>query len=83
MRADLIREIVAFDPLDWMSSALCAQIGDPDLHFPGPGEKNRSRSAKRVCLGCSVREECAAYGAGERWGVWGGRTEHERRGVKS
>ncbi|MGP9537012.1 WhiB family transcriptional regulator [Brachybacterium sp. AOP43-C2-M15] len=43
--------------------------------------KAEQAAAVRLCLECPVMVECAAYAdaAGERWGVWGGVTERERR----
>ena len=37
--------------------------------------------AKQVCAGCDVRAECLqqAVRTGERYGVWGGLTDLERR----
>ncbi len=63
---------------DWMGGALCAQI-DPDLWFPEQG--GTVRPAKELCGGCVVRAECLAYAlAGdERFGIWGGLSERERR----
>jgi hypothetical protein len=63
---------------DWRDLALCAEV-DPDLFFPDKGES--SRPAKRVCAGCEVRPECLQYALdhGERFGVWGGLSERERR----
>jgi len=65
-------------PPEWMADGLCAQV-DPELFYPECGESNRE--AKRVCAGCEVRAECLAYALAhrERFGVWGGTTERERR----
>ncbi|GEL48050.1 hypothetical protein CHO01_31660 [Cellulomonas hominis] len=62
----------------WADSALCAQV-DPDLFFPDKG--GPTSEAKRVCRRCEVRVECLywALEAGERFGVWGGMSERERR----
>jgi WhiB family transcriptional regulator, redox-sensing transcriptional regulator len=65
----------------WQERALCAQI-DPEMWFP---EKGGSTSdAKKVCLGCPVRDECLTYALNhdERFGVWGGCSERERRRMK-
>ena len=64
----------------WRDLALCAEV-DPELFFPDKGES--SRSAKRVCAECEVRAECLQYALdhGERFGVWGGLSERERREV--
>jgi WhiB family redox-sensing transcriptional regulator len=63
---------------DWRQDALCAQIG-LDTFFPGKGES--TADAKRACMACEVRVECLteALAKGERYGVWGGKSERERR----
>ncbi len=62
----------------WRDSALCAEV-DPEIFFPDKGES--TRPTKRVCAGCEVRAECLqeALDRGERFGVWGGLSERERR----
>ena len=64
----------------WMLSAVCAQT-DSELFFPDKGESNRA--AKQICAGCPVRDECLEHAMehGEPFGVWGGLSEHERRGL--
>jgi hypothetical protein len=68
-------------PPAWTTDALCAQV-DPELFYPETGAPNRD--AKRVCGGCNVRAECLAYAIAhrERFGVWGGTTERERRRLR-
>lgn len=65
----------------WRSQALCAQI-DAEIFFPDKG--GSSKSAKRICSMCPVRLECLqeARDAGERFGVWGGLSERERRALE-
>lgn len=65
----------------WMDRALCAQV-DGDLFFPEKG--GSTKAAKTVCGLCEVREECLAYALAndERWGVWGGYSERERRRLR-
>ncbi len=55
---------------------------DPDLFFPERGAS--TREAKEVCRGCVVREECLDYAItnGEKFGIWGGMSERERRRVR-
>ena len=62
----------------WMDLALCAQV-DPEAFFPEKGAS--PRAAKRVCTECPVRTQCLEYALanGERFGVWGGLSEQERR----
>ena len=71
---------LAGQPGDWRDSALCAEV-DPEIFFPEKGES--ARPAKRVCAGCEVRAECLqeALDRGERFGVWGGLSERERRAL--
>ena len=67
--------------LQWQERALCAQT-DPEAFFPEKG--GSTREAKRVCLTCDVRVECLDYALAhdERFGIWGGLSERERRRVK-
>lgn len=66
---------------DWREYAACAQA-DPEAWFPEKG--GSVREAKRVCRGCFVREDCLAYALerDERFGVWGGLSERERRRLR-
>ena len=65
----------------WQERALCAQT-DPEAFFPEKG--GSTREAKRVCGGCEVRAECLGYALehDERFGIWGGLSERERRRLK-
>jgi len=61
----------------WMIEGLCSQT-DPELFFPE--KSRRGNEAKRICIGCPVREKCLSYALrnDERHGVWGGKSERER-----
>lgn len=65
-------------PQPWTEQALCTQT-DPDAFYPEKGES--TTDAKKVCLACEVRTECLeeAIATKERYGVWGGMSERERR----
>ena len=67
--------------LSWQERALCAQT-DPEAFFPEKG--GSTREAKKVCLACEVRVECLEYALAqdERFGIWGGLSERERRRLK-
>jgi WhiB family redox-sensing transcriptional regulator len=69
------------EELAWQERALCAQT-DPEAFFPEKG--GSTREAKRVCMSCDVRPECLTYALAndERFGIWGGLSERERRRVK-
>ena len=53
-----------------------------EIFFPEKG--GSSREAKRICSECPVRIECLNYALrrDERYGVWGGMSERERRRLK-
>ena len=67
--------------LSWQERALCSQT-DPEAFFPEKG--GSTRDAKKVCSGCEVRAECLEYALrnDERFGIWGGLSERERRRLK-
>lgn len=68
-------------PLAWQVDALCAQT-DPEAFFPEKG--GSTRDAKRVCTSCEVKAECLEYALqnDERFGIWGGLSERERRRLR-
>ncbi len=65
----------------WQDEANCLGV-DPDLFFPERGAS--TREAKEVCRGCVVRNECLEYALvnGEKFGIWGGLSERERRRLR-
>jgi WhiB family transcriptional regulator, redox-sensing transcriptional regulator len=65
----------------WRLDALCAET-DPEAFFPEKG--GSTRDAKRVCTGCPVRAQCLEFALenDERFGIWGGLSERERRRVR-
>jgi WhiB family redox-sensing transcriptional regulator len=71
----------AEEELSWQERALCAQT-DPEAFFPEKG--GSTREAKRVCTVCEVRSACLTYALehDERFGIWGGLSERERRRMK-
>lgn len=66
---------------DW-AQAICAQT-DPEAFYPEKG--GSTRAAKQVCRGCPIRRECLedALARDERFGVWGGLSERERRQLQN
>jgi WhiB family transcriptional regulator, redox-sensing transcriptional regulator len=75
------------EPGDLFASAAFMTVGacrgtDPDVFFPDRGES--LEPAKRICGECVVRDECLehALANGERFGVWGGTSERERRRIR-
>jgi WhiB family redox-sensing transcriptional regulator len=69
------------DPLAWQADALCAQT-DPEAFFPEKG--GSTRDAKRICQTCEVKGQCLEYALqnDERFGIWGGLSERERRRLR-
>ena len=69
------------NPLAWQTDSLCAQT-DPEAFFPEKG--GSTRDAKRICTSCEVRTQCLEYALenDERFGIWGGLSERERRKLK-
>lgn len=67
----------------WTRDALCAQI-DPETWFPRKGHPAASRAARAICHACPVEAECLEYALrhDERFGIWGGQTEAQRRKLK-
>ena len=67
--------------LSWQTDALCAQT-DPEAFFPEKG--GSTREAKRICQVCEVKADCLEYALAhdERFGIWSGLSERERRKLK-
>jgi WhiB family redox-sensing transcriptional regulator len=64
-----------------MALGLCAQ-SDPEAFFPEKG--GSAREVKRICSRCEVKSECLEYALkhDERYGIWGGLSERERRPLR-
>lgn len=65
----------------WVLEAKCLDA-DPEAFFPEKG--GSTREAKRICTACPVRNECLEHALtnDERFGIWGGLSERERRRMK-
>ena len=65
----------------WQEQALCAET-DPEAFFPEKG--GSTREAKKICTGCEVKAQCLEYALSndERFGIWGGLSERERRRLR-
>ena len=66
--------------LSWRDAAECQYV-DPEAFFPEKG--GSVREAKRVCRSCEARVPCLEYALenDEKFGVWGGLSERERRRI--
>ena len=80
MRGKLI-EALAVGELSWQDYANC-RGADADLFFPERGAS--TRKAKAICNACDVKGECLDFAIvqGEKFGIWGGMSERERRRVR-
>jgi WhiB family redox-sensing transcriptional regulator len=67
--------------MSWRDRAACRDA-DVELFFPDKG--GSTRAAKAICAGCPVTDECLAWALAnqERWGVYGGKSERERRRLR-
>ena len=80
-----VRQVDASDTdenqLAWQTDSLCAQT-DPEAFFPEKG--GSTRDAKKICISCEVRNQCLEYALAndERFGIWGGLSERERRKLR-
>ncbi len=76
----LMEELFEVD-LSWQDMANC-RGGDADLFFPERGAS--TRTAKAICRECIVREECLEFAIvnSEKFGIWGGLSERERRKIR-
>jgi WhiB family redox-sensing transcriptional regulator len=83
------------DALNWQEAGACRDA-DLRLFFSPDGDdatsteraverRRRIREAIRICEQCPVRQVCRRYALenGEKFGVWGGLTETERRRLRS
>ncbi|TFC36651.1 WhiB family transcriptional regulator [Cryobacterium sp. TMT1-62] len=75
------KEVGDGDLLSWQSDSLCAQT-DPEAFFPEKG--GSTRDAKKICSSCEVKTQCLQYALAndERFGIWGGLSERERRKLR-
>lgn len=66
---------------EWSAFMLCAQA-DPEAFFPDKG--GSTRIPKAVCDSCLVSAQCLmnALDNDERFGIWGGLSERQRRQLK-
>lgn len=75
------------DPeFEWRQHAACLEH-DPELFFPAGtvgASAAKIAAAKRICAGCPVQAECLSYAVttAQRFGIWGGTDEEERRLIR-
>lgn len=64
----------------WVTDSACIGF-EVKIFFPGAD--GDARPALRICENCPVRAECLEYAleSRQRYGVWGGTTERQRRRI--
>ena len=76
------RNDLIFQPAPaWRALAACRGV-DPELFFTERGES--TGDAKAICRDCDVRADCLEYALAnkEKFGIWGGLSERERRKLR-
>ena len=81
MRASYPESLTPYERPEWHELAAC-RGADPEIFFRGQGQE--VDTAKRICAGCPVQLPClqAALERGEKFGVWGGMSEKQRRRIR-
>jgi WhiB family redox-sensing transcriptional regulator len=71
-------------PTDWLEHRGCKGV-DTAVFYPGRGDHQAVATAKTICAGCPVRQDCLDYAirTSQRIGIWGGLSEYERRDIRS
>ncbi len=77
--AAMLGMVEAVRAADWMERALCRD-SDPDSFFPSSARQPNVAIA--LCLRCPVKQECFEFGMGEKFGVWGGTSENDRKKIR-
>ena len=69
-------------PGDWATDAACREA-PKRIFFPEAGDPETSRWVAMFCDLCPVREDCLEFAlrTRQRYGIWGGTTEKERRAI--
>lgn len=68
----------------WIDKAECSGLVT-NLFYPEQGGAAKEQVlARQVCARCPVQDECLEYAllAGERFGIWGGTSERQRRKIR-
>jgi WhiB family redox-sensing transcriptional regulator len=65
--------------VSWYEQAACRDA-DPDIFFPERGES--LAPAKAICFTCPVWDDCYQTGLRQKFGVWAGTSERERRRLR-
>jgi len=83
-KVSLLAEVLGIP--EWYSDAACNTVVHPELNadewFPERGSS--TKKAKEICYSCPVKERffVQSFERGKRFGVWGGKSERERRAIR-
>jgi len=62
---------------------LCSEV-DTELFFPEIGANDQAFNAKKICGRCPHIAECLEWALYyERFGIWGGSSERDRRVIRA
>lgn len=62
---------------------LCSEV-DTELFFPEIGANDQAFNAKKICNRCPHITECFEWALhNERFGIWGGASERDRRKLRA
>tara|TARA_Y100000361_G_scaffold152765_1_gene172992 strand:+ start:150 stop:443 length:294 start_codon:yes stop_codon:yes gene_type:complete len=77
-KSTLKKLIFGVELADWMKKGSCRGL-QTDIFYHEQGHLNIN-TAKAICSGCSIREQCLDYAMRnqELYGIWGGYTTSER-----
>ena len=69
------------DRPNWMNDANCRGLNS-EVFFPARGAD--TTAMKAICRECDVQAECLTFAInnGEKFGIWGGKSERERRAIR-
>lgn len=73
-----------FDRNSWVGDAACLGA-DREAFFAHESQPELRHQAVAICRRCPVQEQCLAWALDndERFGIWGGKTERERRDIRN
>lgn len=72
------------EPEPWVQQAACRNT-ETYLFFPERGNHDDINEARRACSGCPVSNDCLEYAlrTSQRYGIWGGVSERERKVMRT
>lgn len=82
----MTHDAYSFAQVVGVPDAACQRLGvSVDLFFPEQHDPETVEAAKAICATCRGREEClrGALERGEKFGIWGGTSEYERRKLRT